>query len=190
MNRYILYLTVCLLGLGACSLQGMKNKIAMKQADQAMVNRDFAAAAQAYSTPAQSAGEHGEPGNPIARYWLATFLFHGTGMPMDRAAAMQWMHLAAEAEYPPAQLALGLWYLSGQTGTLNPELGTQFVARAAEHNHPEAVLILGALTAQGVGVSADTAQALHLFGKAHSLGYPVPGELLTPQGVSRMAATK
>lgn len=190
MKRILCTCVLCVLGASACGLQDVNSQIDMRKAEQAMVNRDFATAAQAYAGSAQSMGMAGEAGSPVAQYWLGTFLHNGAGVPMDRAAAMQWMKAAAAADYPPALLALGLWQISGQGAPADPAAGARLVARAAEHALPEGVMILGALTAQGVGVPRDASQALALFTKARSLGYPVPAEFLTPQGVARLAAIK
>jgi TPR repeat protein len=190
MNRRILLCLGCLVLLSACSLQGMYNKVSMRRGEQAMVNRDFAAAAKAFEGPAQSSDNGREPGNPVAQYWLGTFLYHGTGVPMDRAAAVQWMSLAAASQYAPAELALGLWHIEGRGAPLDPAEGARRVARAAAKDMPEAVMVLAGLTAQGVGVPRDQAQALSLFVKAQKLGYPVPADLLTPKGVARLAANR
>jgi TPR repeat protein len=92
--------------------------------------------------------------------------------------------------YAPARFLLGLWNLSGYVQPGDKHLAVGYIEASAAQDLPEAVYLLGSLTAKGVGVDKDVDRAVTLFKKAAVLGFPVGEHFLTSEGLKAFYARK
>lgn len=71
-----------------------------------------------------------------------------------------------------AQLLTGMHYIGGIGVETNPELGFEWMSRAADLEFPKGVYMLANCYECGMGVEADEEKAHELFIKAAVLGEP------------------
>lgn len=86
-------------------------------------------------------------------------------------AFKEWV-LADIADDAGAQNGIGWLYEKGLIGTANPALAAQWYKKAAESKHDGALLNLGNLLDDGVGVEKDYEAAVKNFEEAANLGNP------------------
>ena len=110
-----------------------------------------------------------EKGNSIAQYQLASSYRYGSsGLNKDRAKALQWMRLAAQAGNVDAQFALGDMLLNpgeGQTPQLDEAV--QWFGKSAEKNLGNRLWLAGLLETGRPGlIQADVQAARVLYLKS------------------------
>lgn len=84
--------------------------------------------------------------------------------------AILWFTRAAEAGDPAASNQLGLWHISGHTGTVETEQGQQLIQSAAAKGNLAAQRLLANLYATGTGCTKDWSKALSWTIKAAKAG--------------------
>jgi uncharacterized protein len=112
-----------------------------------------------------------EQGNPQAQLNYALMLGQGLGgtdpeKDRDPAAMLRWLLLAADQDYPRAQVQLGKVYLSGRDFPADVAEAVYWFRLAAELNSTEAQYLLGQLLQKGEGVPRDLDAATRWFERA------------------------
>jgi TPR repeat protein len=98
------------------------------------------------------------------------------GQESNLVDALRWWEAAAGQGYAPAQLALGLQWLSGRHLERNPAKAVEWLTRAAEQDDARAQWNLGSLYASGApGVAKDVVQAAEWCHRAANLEF-VPAQ--------------
>lgn len=114
--------------------------------------------------------EEGRSGNPNASFGVALYLSVQPATPradaMTEAAAMQWLHLAAEQGHPDAYAFLGYRYRDGLAVERSDQAAAYWFHRAAAEGNNIGMVALGLLYAAGRGVPQDWAAAVSWWRKA------------------------
>ncbi len=106
-----------------------------------------------------------------AQSMLGMIYLKGDTVPPDDVQARHWIELAAAAEDPTAQFAMGLLNQSGRAGkpkNLHKALG--WYLRAAQQGNAAALNSIGLLYQHGEGVRKNLALARQRFEEAHTRG--------------------
>lgn len=112
-----------------------------------------------------------EHGNPEAMYNLSIVYYNGTEVEADEDKGFKYLSDAARQSYSPALYTCGRlceFGLLGEANQLNQTI--QFYNLAAEQGHPESILRLGYLYAEGKLVPQDEAKVVELWTEAASKG--------------------
>ncbi|MGF1446019.1 MAG: caspase family protein [Pikeienuella sp.] len=105
----------------------------------------------------------GQPQSPRFAFQLGRAL-----AAREDAEALDWLRLAAQADYLAAWALLGELELEGRLGPANPEEGLRWLSQAAEAGHPRAMRLLGTAYRDGVGTSADPHLANEWYARARA----------------------
>ncbi|KAF0803270.1 putative TPR repeat protein [Alcanivorax xiamenensis] len=111
-----------------------------------------------------------ERGEPKAQFALGMMFERGRGVRKDMEEAHKWYRLAAENNFPDAQIRLAQLYMVGALDGGAQE-GKKWYARAAAGGSALAQFMLGLLYLEGRGVESDEKQAAHWFELAANQGY-------------------
>lgn len=98
-------------------------------------------------------------GNSEAQYALAVIL---SRRPATLDQSLHWMQKAIEAGHAGAAFTLGAWYIQGITVSPDYVKGHALVKRAADMKFEDAIVLRSVLTATGIGVTANWAEAFRL----------------------------
>lgn len=112
-------------------------------------------------------------GLPLALQKMSLLYFNGIGVPKNNAKAVEYLSKAADSGHSIAANELGLIYLQGLAGQKKDErkaLAT-FV-KSADMGNLEAIKNIAVVLKDGIGVSADSANALKWYLIAKKGGYP------------------
>lgn len=90
----------------------------------------------------------------------------------DFKGAFESMQRAANMDYSPAEVVLGLFYLDGTGTAINATKAAEFFDRAAVQGDPHGEYELGRLYETGTGIKANRAEALRLYLKAAEKNLP------------------
>ncbi|HEY4164010.1 MAG TPA: tetratricopeptide repeat protein [Dongiaceae bacterium] len=101
----------------------------------------------------------------------------GDGVPADLVQAQSWYRKAAEHNYPPAALNLGIMYMSGRGAVRNDAEAAKWFRVAAEGGMPEAQVQLAGDYLTGTGIVLDKVEAM----KWLLLGADAMGDALSKQ---------
>ena len=112
-----------------------------------------------------------EKGSQMARVCLAEAYFHGRGTATNRAEAVRWYRLAAEAGDPDAQSSLGLCLLRGLGCERNQEAAFSWYLRAAEQGNLAGMNDLAFCYMNGLGVDRDEAKGFEWAMEAAKRGF-------------------
>ena len=99
-----------------------------------------------------------EKGSQMAQVCLAEAYFHGRGTATNRAEAVRWYRLAADAGDPEAQASLGLCLLRGWGCERNCDEAFAWYLRAAEQGSLAGMNDLAFCYMNGIGVEKDEAK--------------------------------
>src|SRR6201999_1115477 len=77
----------------------------------------------------------------------------GDNVGVNYQTAMDWYRKAADAGYPPAELSVGILYMSGRGTPKDPKQAVDWFRRAAEHGLPEAQVQLAGDTLSGIATA-------------------------------------
>lgn len=131
----------------------------LELAKQAMLGRDYAAAAAHYARAAAAGEPEGEVG--------LGFLHHsGLGVPKDPAKALAYYAKAAGKKYPKGIYYLGRAYKSGLAGKRDYPRALALFKEAAAAGYPLGKVSAGIMYRKGEGVKASSATALRWFKQA------------------------
>lgn len=95
-----------------------------------------------------------EQGNAEAQLRIATMLWHGNGIALDRDAAQKWLHRAALDGLTGAQLLLGDIWQFGLNGVSSARIAAFWYEKAAESQSPEGLYRL-ALSFRNASTSSN-----------------------------------
>lgn len=115
-----------------------------------------------------------EFGYAASQYRLGScYEFGILGCTIDAANSIKWYSRAADQGYSDAELALSSWYLSGSHGVLQQsDLDAYMWARkAAERGNAKAQYQVGNCFEIGIGVDADSQEAMSWYSKADEQGH-------------------
>jgi TonB family protein len=90
----------------------------------------------------------------------------------DVKGALQSMQKAANMDYPPAEVVLGLFYLNGTGTVVDATKAAELFDRAAVQGNAQGEYQLGWLYETGSGIKANRAEALRLYLKAAEKNLP------------------
>ena len=117
--------------------------------------------------------------------------YFGNGVPKDLDKARGLFLQAAEQNYTPAQVNLGLMYDHGDGVARDYQVARQWYQRAADLGDRDGRQLLGSLYFYGLGVEIDRQKAMYYFiaavGENSAEGKPV-AETRQPQRMVEVAA--
>lgn len=141
-----------LIGLGCCL--GLSVAIAGPEEDNALAEKEFARGDLVVSMSLWR--KAAQAGYAPSQVWLGDILDKAE----EDAGAVEWYKKAAEQGSAGGEYGLGQMYLKGEGVKQDVALGRQYVERAANKNHVEAVKSMMTVYRQGgMGLSADQVQA-------------------------------
>lgn len=152
-------------------LKFIKENLAEANGDKAYEDKNYPAAFAEYKKAADA-------GSPYGQFMLANMYLAGKSVDKDLEKYMYWLGQAADNEYPPANYLLGMAYLYS-----DKSLAVGYLKAAANKEHGSAMHMLGMMYAEGVGVSANTDEAVRWFRLAKAQGVSVPNQFLTQSGI-------
>ena len=96
-------------------------------------------------------------GHAESQYQIGMMTRQGLGAPVDHAAALDWLRLAAGGGFPPALTELGLCYQAGACGVVrDASEALRLFLRGASLDEPRSALHAGAMLAYGVAGGGKT----------------------------------
>lgn len=113
-----------------------------------------------------------ERGHVAALHNVAQLYEEGLLPAAGPATAVKWYLLAAERNFAPSQLRLGLAYLAGEGIYPDKAKGVAWIALAAGQGFAPAQLMLGLAYESGEGVAPDLEQARAWYAAAAAQGVP------------------
>lgn len=112
-------------------------------------------------------------GDPEAQFYVAKMHYFGFGIPKDLDIAFIRYTDSAEQAYMKAQHNLGLMYINGLSTDTNPELGYEWIAKAAAQGFALSQFMMGvALTMEGSPLQQDITRGLEYYEAAALQNYP------------------
>lgn len=108
-------------------------------------------------------------GNPVASYNLALILL-SSNADADVRRTLELLRVAADAELPDAQHALGVLYLKGRGITRNPTEAASLFERAAQNGSSVGDVEYAILLFNGEGVMKNESKAAQYFRRAAAKG--------------------
>jgi TPR repeat protein len=91
----------------------------------------------------------------------------------DLTEAIAWYTKAAEADYGPAQVRMGFFYMRGEGGLEeDPEKAVAWWQKSTKHDMPDGWINLGHAYRLGMGIKKSNKDAMRCFAKAAELGEP------------------
>ena len=118
-------------------------------------------------------------GHPQAAVLLGILLVEGPdGVAQDLGQGKKLIETAAAAGDRMAQRAVGIGYLNGDFGALDPATGAGLLRRAADAGDPPAMLQYAFLLSTGAGVEKDTKSAEAYLRRAAAAGLTAAQETL------------
>ena len=112
-------------------------------------------------------------GDPEAQFYVAKMHYFGFGIPKDLDMAFVRYTDSAEQGYMKAQHNLGLMYIDGLSTDTNPELGYEWIAKAAAQGLALSQFMMGvALTMEGSPLKQDITRGLEYYKAAALQNYP------------------
>jgi len=136
--------------------------------------------AENYTTAYEELAPLAVRGDPEAQFYVAKMHYFGFGIPKDLDIAFIRYTDSAEQGYMKAQHNLGLMYINGLSTDTNPELGYEWIAKAAAQGFAISQFMMGvALTMEGSPLQQDTTRGLEYYEAAALQNYP---EALTQLG--------
>ncbi len=153
-------------------------KVAVKKADKAYKNKEFAVAFAAYQKAADA-------GNAYGQFMLANMYIAGEGVKKDLKKYMYRIRQSADNGYPSSNYLLGMAYLYG-----DPTAAVKYFKKAARKEHGSAMHMLGLMYAKGVGVKKNTKESLRWFRLAKAQGIPIEKQWWIKSGVEASAIVK
>ena len=113
-----------------------------------------------------------EQGNLEACYRLGMMYGNGDGVPLDHAAAAEWMSRAAQHGHIEARLTMAWMYANGVGVDQDEERTRHWYRQAAEQGSAQAQYMLGTMYRfSQYGVEQDMAQAVDWYLKAADQGF-------------------
>jgi len=123
-------------------------------------------------------------GIPKAQYYLANMYLEGQGSTKNKTEAIMWLKKSADGGFSPAQVAMGLRNQFGIDVAKDLAKAYNLFLLAAKADDPDGQYYLAILIATGQGTVKNSKKALEWFRIAQSNGFPVPQNLLSPDGVA------
>jgi len=105
-----------------------------------------------------------------ACFALGNLMWQGLAVPRDRAGALPLWQGAANAGYPPAELALAIALLEGDGVKADVPKGLALLHSAVAKGHPPALARLGQELETGLRMPGDAAQAVSVLTRAVEAG--------------------
>lgn len=109
-------------------------------------------------------------GDPTAMCMLGVCSWQGIGQKIDFPAAERMFTGAAKLGNAPAQYNLAMMHLEKQTLNPDPKLAVQWLGKASEANHTDAMVRFSLCLLNGIGCSPDPEYGMLLMRKAARLG--------------------
>ncbi|MFL6680936.1 MAG: tetratricopeptide repeat protein [Burkholderiaceae bacterium] len=109
-------------------------------------------------------------GSAHACFALGNLMWQGLAVPRDRAGALPLWQGAANAGYPPAELALAVALLEGDGVKADVAKGLALLHSAVAKGHPPALARLGQELETGLRLPGDAAQAVSVLTRAVEAG--------------------
>ncbi|WP_280124746.1 tetratricopeptide repeat protein [Pseudomonas amygdali] len=107
--------------------------------------------------------EAANSGNSLAYEMLGASTLHGTGVPKNPSAALQWYTRAAEEGRVNAQFVLGYLYSSGGDVAFNYSLANHWFLKAAKQGSAPAIVALAFHLDNGQGFERNKVKACGLL---------------------------
>ena len=121
-----------------------------------------------------------EHGNPEAQTSVAEAYFHGRGVATNRAEAVRWYTVAAEAGYAPAQASLGLCAFRGWGRRKDVDEAVRWYRLAARQGELSAMNNIAFCLLHGIGVEKDEAKGFQWALEAAHRGF-APAQTLAAE---------
>ena len=129
--------------------------------------------AENYTTAYEELAPLAVRGDPEAQFYVAKMHYFGFGIPKDLDIAFIRYTDSAEQGYMKAQHNLGLMYINGLSTDTNPELGYEWIAKAAAQEFALSQFMMGvALTMEGSPLQQDITRGLEYYEAAALQNYP------------------
>ena len=129
--------------------------------------------AENYTTAYEELAPLAVRGDPEAQFYVAKMHYFGFGIPKDLDIAFIRYTDSAEQGYMKAQHNLGLMYINGLSTDTNPELGYEWIAKAAAQGFALSQFMMGvALTMEGSPLQQDITRGLEYYEAAALQNYP------------------
>jgi TPR repeat protein len=110
-------------------------------------------------------------GSPEALHDLGWSYLEGKGVRKNIAEGIRFITLAAESyDYAPAQHSLGVFFHDGKFARRNYKIAQKWFTKAANQSHYQAMLDLGWMYDQGLGMKSNPEQAAQLYMKILQFG--------------------
>ena len=116
-----------------------------------------------------------EQGNRLAQYELGNAYYKGDHIPLDLAAALYWVKKAADQNLPDAVNDYGTFVLNPLTKNVKPDPASAFelFERAAKLGSSHAMVNIGDMYRDGIGIAPDQAMARKYYELALGAGHKV-----------------
>lgn len=114
-----------------------------------------------------------DKGDPVAQFVLGLKLYHGRGIPENKAGATSWFRKAAEQGYADAQYNLGCMAALDDGIPENMAEARSWFRKAAEQGHAGAQNNLGLMLYLDVGLGQNEAEGMFWLRKAAAQGHPL-----------------
>ena len=114
-----------------------------------------------------------QSGDLDAMFEIAGAYLVGLGTPIDRPAALKWVHLAATKGHVQSQFSYGKVCLLGEIRPKDVKEAIRWFRLAAEKANPDAELSLAQAYAKGEGVEIDQKEAVRWLRLSATHGHPV-----------------
>lgn len=129
--------------------------------------------AENYTTAYEELAPLAVRGDPEAQFYVAKMHYFGFGIPKDLDIAFIRYTDSAEQGYMKAQHNLGFMYINGLSTDTNPELGYEWIAKAAAQGFALSQFMMGvALTMEGSPLQQDITRGLEYYEAAALQNYP------------------
>ncbi|KAF8935285.1 hypothetical protein BGZ52_013178 [Haplosporangium bisporale] len=99
-------------------------------------------------------------GSPMAQYRIGVMYFNGSGVEANCAAAMEWLHKAADQRCGPAAFALAEMYLEGDGVKKDLDMAMQLYRRGDEYGHLDSTNKLALLLVEQGGKTKESGKLL------------------------------
>lgn len=175
-------LLIAVLSLSGCVTTGSSGgKSGVEQAREALyADRDARTAYERYA-------EAAEDGDAGAMFQVSRMMLEGQGVARNAPGAMVWLKKAVAGGCPRAKTMYGLYHMNGAHGLPQDQArGLELLAQAVDAGDGLAASSLGAFYSTGQGAPLDLNMAAYWYSRARDLGYPIPVELTTSQGLASL----
>lgn len=119
---------------------------------------------------AQACRVKAEQGDAKSEFDLGHMYYHGLGVTLDYAEALNWERKSADQGYTKAEYGVGYMYFHGEGVPQDYSEALRWYRKAADQGYAKAQCNLGSMYFHGQGVPQDYAEALRWYRKAADQG--------------------